>query len=111
MFFYVENLIPIEFATKNHFSVMACVLLGFAAEDLIDYLVYAEVAKDVVNTVSETVQDVSTAYHKGKKVVDTATGYYKKTQDYVSKGRKYVSDTQRFINRHRRANYRSRRRR
>ena len=78
---------------------MACALIGWSAEELAQYLIYAEVAKDVVATVTDASQDVTTAYHQGKKVVDTTKRYYKGAKHYVSKTRSFVRNPRRFARR------------
>lgn len=78
---------------------MACALIGWSVEELAQYLLYAEVAKDVVATVTEASQDVTTAYHKGKKVVDTTKRNYKRAKHYVSKTRAFARNPRRFARR------------
>ena len=74
---------------------MACVLLGFTAEELIEYFVAADVAKDVIDTVTKHSQNVSQAYHQGKKVLDTAKSYQNRVQSVYTRGRQFLNRTNR----------------
>lgn len=81
---------------------MACVLLGFTAEELIEYFVAADVAKDVIDTVQKHSQNVSQAYHQGKKVLDTAKSYQNRVENYYTQGRQFVNRTNRSVRRFKR---------